>query len=197
VTYELDGVQYVAVPSGGIGGDMIFYYKEPKAGNLWVFAVDGGPKREMPEHNLVTRVGALPKVGEPGSTLGGRVLPGYGFPATEGGKPIEGEPPPQPTSASPGPTAAAGAATEGNPLLGNVDAIAQGGVLYRARCFGCHMAAGGSGPRIFRSPLSAKRYFEVVEKGVPGTLMPAFQSLLTVEQIRQIHAFTSAYDRLP
>jgi hypothetical protein len=32
---------------------------------------------------------------------------------------------------------------------------------------------------------------------VPGSLMPAFQSLLTAEQIRQIHAFTSAYDRLP
>jgi hypothetical protein len=28
------------VPSGGIGGDMTFYYKEPKAGNLWVFALD-------------------------------------------------------------------------------------------------------------------------------------------------------------
>jgi hypothetical protein len=73
ITYQLDGVQYVAVPSVGIGGDMIFYYKEPKAGNLWVFALDGGPKREMSEPNLVTRVGSLPSVGEPGSTLGGRV----------------------------------------------------------------------------------------------------------------------------
>ena len=41
ITYELDGTQYVAVPSGGIGGDMTFYYTEPKAGNLWVFALDG------------------------------------------------------------------------------------------------------------------------------------------------------------
>ena len=102
VTYQLDGVQYVAVPSGGIGGDMIFYYKEPKAGNLWVFALDGGPKREMPEPNLVTRVGSLPQVGRPGQTLGGRVLPGYGFPATEGGAPIPGEAPPQPTSTTAG-----------------------------------------------------------------------------------------------
>ena len=30
-----------------------------------------------------------------------------------------------------------------------------------------------------------------------GTLMPAFSSLLTPEQIWQIHAFTSAHDRLP
>src|SRR5262249_19275697 len=35
ITYELDGTQYVAVPSGGIGGDMTFYYKEPNAGDLW------------------------------------------------------------------------------------------------------------------------------------------------------------------
>jgi hypothetical protein len=59
------------------------------------------------------------------------------------------------------------------------------------------MAAGGSGPKIFRSQLSARRYFEIVEKGVPGTLMPAFQGLLKPEQIWQIHAFTSAHDRLP
>ena len=44
ITYELDGVQYVAVPSGGIGGDMTFYYTEPKAGNLWVFALDGAAR---------------------------------------------------------------------------------------------------------------------------------------------------------
>jgi mono/diheme cytochrome c family protein len=197
VTYELDGVQYVAVPSGGIGGDMIFYYKEPKAGNLWVFALDGGPKRDMEGHNLVTRVGSLPRVGEPGQTLGGRVLPGYGFPATEGGKPIAGEAPPQPTSASQTPEAADGSTAQAIPLAGDANAIAQGGTLYRARCFGCHMAAGGSGPRIFRSALRPQRFFEIVEKGVPGTLMPRFRGLLTTEQIWQIHAFTSAHDRLP
>ena len=177
---------------------MIFYYKEPKAGNLWVFALDGGPKREMAEPNLVTRVGSLPRVGEPGQTLGGRVLPGYGFPATEGGTPIAGEAPPQPTSTNPGSgTISTGTPPEANPLVGNPNAIANGGTLYRARCFGCHMAAGGSGPRIFRSALNPRRYFEIVEKGVPGTLMPAFSGLLTSEQIWEIHAFTSAHDRLP
>jgi mono/diheme cytochrome c family protein len=59
------------------------------------------------------------------------------------------------------------------------------------------MAAGGSGPRIFRSALSARRYFNIVQKGVAGTLMPAFNNLLTAEQIWQIHAFTSTHDRLP
>lgn len=80
ITYELDGIQYVAVPSGGVGGDMIFYYTEPKAGNIWVFALDGGgPARVPAGSNLITIPGSLPKVGEPGHTLGGRVLPGYGF----------------------------------------------------------------------------------------------------------------------
>ncbi len=92
ITYELDGKQYLAVPSGGIGGDMSFYYKEPKAGNLWVFALDGGGPAQVPTGtNLTTLEGGLPKVGEPGHTLGGRVLPGYGFPATEGGVPIQGD----------------------------------------------------------------------------------------------------------
>ncbi|MBM3395286.1 MAG: PQQ-dependent dehydrogenase, methanol/ethanol family [Betaproteobacteria bacterium] len=89
ITYLLDGVQYVAVPSGGIGGDMGFYYNEPKAGNLWVFALDGGPKNRPEYHNLVTLPGSLPNVGEPGATLGGRVIPGYGFPEAPERDPIK------------------------------------------------------------------------------------------------------------
>jgi outer membrane protein assembly factor BamB len=91
ITYELDGVQYVAVPSGGIGGDMGFYYTEPKAGNLWVFALDGGPKTKPEASSLITIRGALPNVGEPGATLGGRVLPGYGFPEMPERDPIKKE----------------------------------------------------------------------------------------------------------
>jgi len=187
ITYELDGRQYLAVPSGGIGGDMTFYYKEPKAGNLWVFALDGGPVRAPTgtETNLNTRVGALPRVGEPGSTLGGRVLPGYGFPATDGTSPIQGEAPPQPTAASGSvpttPTASA-------------DATAAGERLYRSRCVGCHQV--GSGPNIFRTALSEAAFAAVVAKGRPGTLMPAFESLLTPEEIRAIDAFVRSRDRL-
>lgn len=79
ITYELDGVQYVAVPSGGVGGDMGFYYTEPKAGNLWVFALGDRKPRIGKASNLVPIPGSIPPVGEPGATLGGRVLPGYGF----------------------------------------------------------------------------------------------------------------------
>lgn len=41
MTYQLDGVQYVAILSG-LGGDPSFYYQSPKGGMLWVFALDGG-----------------------------------------------------------------------------------------------------------------------------------------------------------
>jgi len=89
ITYELDGVQYLAVPSGGIGGDMGFYYTEPKAGNLWVFALGGAPRGADAANNLITLPGSLPNVGEPGATLGGRVLPGYGFPEAPEREPIK------------------------------------------------------------------------------------------------------------
>jgi mono/diheme cytochrome c family protein len=190
ITYELDGVQYIAVPSGGIGGDMMFYYKEPKAGNLWVFALDGGPAPAVPPgSNLITKRGSLVRVGEPGATLGGRVLPGYGFPATEGGKPIEtDEGPPQPTGSGPSATA--------NPLAGNAEAIAAGEQLYRTRCFGCHGANGASGPRIFRSPMEPGAFADVVTKGRKGTAMPAFSESLTREQVWQIQALIASRDRL-
>jgi alcohol dehydrogenase (cytochrome c) len=40
ITYELDGKQYVAILSG-LGGDPSFYFKGPKGGTLWVFALNG------------------------------------------------------------------------------------------------------------------------------------------------------------
>jgi alcohol dehydrogenase (cytochrome c) len=189
ISYQLDGRQYLAVPSGGIGGDMTFYYKEPKAGNLWVFALDGGGPTNVPtgtETNLSTRLGALPKVGEPGSTLGGRVMPGYGFPATDGTTPIQGEPPPQPTAAS----------SNAMPPAATQEAIATGERLYRGRCVGCHQAGGASGPNIFRTALSEGEFGVIVAKGRTGTLMPAFESLLTAEEVRAIHAFVRSRDRL-
>ena len=186
ITYELDRRQYVAVASGGIGGDMTFYYKEPKAGNLWVFSLDGiAPGSASTGTNLVTREGGLPRVGEPGSTLGGRVLPGYGFPPTEGQEPIKGEAPPQPTSAT-----QAGAST------GNEETIARGEQIYRARCFGCHLGSGGSGPDLFRTTLGPSRFKEAVAKGREGTTMPSFGGLLSSDEIWALYDFVLARDRL-
>lgn len=48
ITYELDGVQYVAVLSG-LGGDPSFYYSGPKGGMLWVFSING---RQQPSRRV-------------------------------------------------------------------------------------------------------------------------------------------------
>ncbi|MYH22120.1 MAG: PQQ-dependent dehydrogenase, methanol/ethanol family [Acidobacteria bacterium] len=188
ITYELDGVQYVAVPSGGIGGDMTFYYTEPKAGNLWVFALDGArPVREQAGTNLVTLPGGLPRVGEPGATLGGRVLPGYGFPPTEGQEPVRAPPPAAPPATPAG--------EEANPLLDDEAAIAAGERIYRSACVGCHLAGAGAGENVFRSRLTHRRFYEVVADGVEENNMPAFGELLTADEIWQVHAYLMSRDR--
>jgi len=189
ITYELDGIQYLAVPSGGIGGDMAFYFTEPKAGNLWVFALDGGgPARVAPGSNLTKLKGGLPHVGEPGHTLGGRILPGYGFEPTEGGEPIKTDAPP--------PWAESDAGDIENPLLGQADAIAAGDQIYRGRCVGCHRSGGGAGPSIFKTRLSAGQFIDTVTKGRPGTAMPAFGELLPRDEMWQVHAFLLSRDAL-
>ncbi|HXV63516.1 MAG TPA: cytochrome c, partial [Vicinamibacteria bacterium] len=177
------------VPSGGIGGDMSFYYNEPKAGNVFVFALDGGgPARVPPGTNLTTIEGSLPRVGEPGHTLGGRVLPGYGFEPTEGGEPLPGASPPLPTEG--------GTPTQASPFSGDEEAIARGERTYRARCVGCHETGAARGAPLFRTTLSPSRFLEAVAEGREGTLMPSFGSLLTSEQILELHAFVVSRDRL-
>ena len=186
ITYELDGTQYLAVPSGGIGGDMTFYYSEPKAGNIWVFALDGGgPARVAPGTNLTTLEGSLPHVGEAGHTLGGRVLAGYGFPPTEGTKPVRTE-------------AIVWAADGGmtNPFAGQEEAIAQGGRIYRSRCVSCHKGGAGVGPNVFRSPLAPRHFVDTVTAGRPGAAMPPFGELLSRDEIWQVHAFLMSRDSL-
>jgi cytochrome c551 len=130
--------------------------------------------------------GALPRVGEPGHTLGGRVLPDYGFTPTEGGDPIQSAGPPQPTASS--------SASEANPFLGLAAAIAEAESLYRARCIGCHKAGGGSGPNLFRTRLSTKQFTDEVQTG--GNGMPSFRELLSQDEILKIHALVLTRDQL-
>ena len=128
----------------------------------------------------------MPRVGEPGHTLGGRVLPGYGFPPTEGGEPLKGISPPQPTAQT----------ASSAPVLREEDAMARGERTYRARCVGCHKAGGGSGPNLFRTRLRPTRFFDDVATGRAGTDMPSFESILTADQIWEIYAFVVSRDHL-
>ncbi len=61
ISYELDGAQYIAILSG-LGGDPSFYYKAPKGGMLWVFALGGAGQNAAAAAgvNPVPIEGALP-----------------------------------------------------------------------------------------------------------------------------------------
>jgi alcohol dehydrogenase (cytochrome c) len=61
ISYEQGGTQYVAILSG-LGGDPSFYYKAPKGGMLWVFALGGAGQKvaESAGVNPVPIPGALP-----------------------------------------------------------------------------------------------------------------------------------------
>ena len=87
ISYELDGIQYVLFPSG-MGGELTHYYTAPKAGNVIAFALDGGPAALPTATTLEVIPGALPMVGEPGHTLGGRVMEGTGYPPQPEREPI-------------------------------------------------------------------------------------------------------------
>jgi len=61
ITYELDGVQYVALLSG-LGGDPSFYFSAPKGGMLWVFALDNKLARSDDTFNVTPIPNALPQL---------------------------------------------------------------------------------------------------------------------------------------
>ena len=89
ITYDLDGVQYLLMPSG-MAGDLTFYYTNPKAANLIAYALDGGGTPSLPRgDNLEYVPGGLAPLGQPGMFLGGRVIEGYGYPPMDERDPIE------------------------------------------------------------------------------------------------------------
>ena len=164
-----------------------------------MFALDATSPATDSGSDLVAREGAVPRVGQPGSTLGGRVLAGYGFPATGGGEPVKGgEPSLQPTSAAPADAVAApsGGATASSRIRGTDESIALGEQVYRARCSGCHQASGGAGKELFRTTLPPSRFKETVMQGREGTTMPAFGALLSTDEIWAVFEFLLSRDKL-
>lgn len=92
--------------------------------------------------------------------------------------------------------AAAAAADEtGNPMLGQPEAIAAGRAIYRGRCVLCHGSAGARGPNLFASKISDERFLETVINGRKGTLMPAFGSRMSPDDVWMVHAFVKSTDR--
>lgn len=82
-----------------------------------------------------------------------------------------------------------------NPYLGQPEAIEEGERIYRSRCYGCHFRAGGRGPNIFQTSLSAAQFLDAVANGRKNG-MPAWSSVLPTDEIWKVHAFVISRDRL-
>jgi mono/diheme cytochrome c family protein len=79
-----------------------------------------------------------------------------------------------------------------NPVLGQAEAIAAGRVIYRTRCYICHLSNGGRGPDLFASKLSDNQFLETAING-RGT-MPAFGTLMTPDDVWTVHAYVKSTD---
>jgi putative heme-binding domain-containing protein len=90
-----------------------------------------------------------------------------------------------------------------NPLLGNQDAIRDGGTKFRSRCAGCHGpdARGYIGPDITglsASGYTDERLFGIVRRGVPGTDMtPADPLRVSDKEIWQMLAYVATLRSAP
>ncbi len=82
-----------------------------------------------------------------------------------------------------------------NPLLGDEQAIHEGGRLFRKRCTGCHWNP-RRGPRIFQSKRPYEKFLEIVINGKKSQrTMPPFGYLLSPDEISQIHAYLMSRER--
>ena len=90
-----------------------------------------------------------------------------------------------------------------NPLLGNQDAIRDGGTKFRSRCAGCHGpdARGYIGPDITglsAAGYSDERLFGIVRRGIPGTDMtPADPLRVSDKEIWQMLAYVATLTPAP
>ena len=93
------------------------------------------------------------------------------------------------------PVASADEAERTNPLLGDEQAIHEGGRLFRKRCTGCHWNP-LRGPRIFQTKRPYEKFLEIVTNGKKSQrTMPPFGSILSADDISQIHAYLMSRER--
>ena len=79
-----------------------------------------------------------------------------------------------------------------NPVLGQPDAITAGRVIYRTRCYICHLGKGGRGPNLFASKLSDEQFLETAING--RRTMPALGTLITPDEVWSVHAYVKSTD---
>jgi mono/diheme cytochrome c family protein len=83
-----------------------------------------------------------------------------------------------------------------NPFLGQPEAIAEGEVIYRGRCVGCHGAGGSRGPKLFQTRMSPEQFLNTVINGRKGTNMAPFGYLLSPDDVWRVHAFVMSRNHL-
>ena len=82
-----------------------------------------------------------------------------------------------------------------NPLLGDEQAIHEGGRLFRKRCTGCHWNP-LRGPRIFQSKRPYEKFLDIVINGKKSQrTMPPFGTILSPDDVSRIHAYLMSRER--
>lgn len=81
---------------------------------------------------------------------------------------------------------------EGNPFVGDEQAIAEGRRLYRSTCYICHLDGGGRGPDLRKSRLKGRDFLRVVINGKKGTQMPAWKGKLSEDEMWKILSYIEA-----
>jgi putative heme-binding domain-containing protein len=86
-----------------------------------------------------------------------------------------------------------------NPMIGNAQAIQQGGDVYAKNCTGCHGPEGGAGeigPAIVSGTSADRRndgqILTTIRNGVTGTPMPSFTGKLADDDILRVGAYLHA-----
>lgn len=93
------------------------------------------------------------------------------------------------------PAAHADDAVQTNPLLGDEQAIKDGGRLFRQRCTGCHWNP-LRGPRIFQTKRPYEQFVDIVTNGKQSQrTMPPFGSILSRDDISRLHAYLMSRER--
>ncbi len=97
--------------------------------------------------------------------------------------------------AVPGAATRADEETWTNPLLGDGQAIHEGGRLFRKRCTGCHWNP-LRGPRIFQTKRPYEKFVDIVINGKKSQrTMPPFGDILSLDDISRLHAYLMSRER--
>jgi mono/diheme cytochrome c family protein len=96
------------------------------------------------------------------------------------------------------------------PLLASSDDLANGGEIYQKMCARCHGEVGKTSSSLgtsfyppapllpgYRSAWNERELFWIIKHGIRNTAMPAWGSLLSDDDIREVAALVKRFDTVP